>query len=220
MRILSLVLVCFFIFNKTEASVKLPQSDRLLAERFANPPAESRILKIIHNWPDDSKAQDNLISKLSDAGFGGVVCNVSFDKYLESEKKWVAFVRAVKAANKMGMSLWLYDEKGYPSGTAGGLTMRDHPEWEARGLLIADKECEGGVVNLDLPPGKLIMAIAYPAERGKYQSIGGLIYQPIFTRERLAGIHPQVIGTYLQSRRITYMNLRMLKSALQISSTI
>ncbi|MDI6827188.1 MAG: glycosyl hydrolase [Armatimonadota bacterium] len=147
--------------------MKLPQSDRLLTERFINPPAESRILKIIHNWPDDSKAQDNLISKLSDAGFGGVVCNVSFDKYLESEEKWVAFVRAVKAANKMGMSLWLYDEKGYPSGTAGGLTMRDHPEWEARGLLIADKECEGGEVNLGLPPGKLIMAIAYPAERGK-----------------------------------------------------
>lgn len=164
---LYLLLACFLIINKTEASVKLPQSDRSLSERFMNPPAESRIIKIIHSWPDDPNAQDDLISKLINSGFGGVVCNVSFDQYLESEEKWAAFVRAVKAAKKAGMSLWLYDEKGYPSGTAGGITMRGNPEWEARGLLIAEKICESGLVNIDLPPGKLFMAVAYPIVQGR-----------------------------------------------------
>ena len=28
-------------------------------DRFAKPPADARILKIIHNWPDDPAAQDN-----------------------------------------------------------------------------------------------------------------------------------------------------------------
>ena len=43
-------------------------------ERFAQPPAEARILKIIHNWPDPPAAQDLLISRLRTQGFGGGVC--------------------------------------------------------------------------------------------------------------------------------------------------
>ena len=113
-------------------------------ERFAQPPADARILKIIHNWPDQPEAQDQLIGRLRAQGFGGVVCNVSFDQYLESDAKWLAFTRAVNEAKKAGMALWLYDERGYPSGNAGGITLRDHPEWEARGLLVADAESQGG----------------------------------------------------------------------------
>lgn len=145
-----------------ETNMTLPQEDRPLQERFANPPAARRILKIIHSWPDSPQAQDDLISALLAQGFGGVVCNVSFDQYLRSEEKWRAFVRAVEAAKKVGMSLWLYDEKGYPSGTAGGLTLEGHPDWEARGLLVAQADSDGGEVSLDLPPGKLVLAAAYP----------------------------------------------------------
>ncbi|MBI5383233.1 MAG: hypothetical protein HZA90_00955 [Verrucomicrobia bacterium] len=132
------------------------------ATRFANPPAEARILKIIHSWPDQAEAQDQLIKKLLGQGFGGVVCNVSFDQYLESEPKWQAFVRAVNEAKRAGMALWLYDERGYPSGNAGGLTLRDHPEWEACGLLVADAESQGGPVLLELPPGKPFLVAAFP----------------------------------------------------------
>ena len=135
--------------------------------RFANPPAESRIIKIIHNWPDEPVTQDNLIKRLQQQGFGGVVCNVSFDQYLESDAKWSAFARAVGEAKKTGMALWLYDERGYPSGNAGGLVLRDHPEWEARGLLGADTECDGGPVELTVPPGKLFLAAAYPIRKGQ-----------------------------------------------------
>jgi hypothetical protein len=130
------------------------------------PPAEARILKIIHNWPDPSDAQDQLINRLRTQGFGGVVCNVSFEQYLESEAKWLAFARAVNEAKKAGLALWLYDERGYPSGNAGGLTLRDHPEWEARGLLVADTESQGGPVALELPPGKLVLAGAFPVRDG------------------------------------------------------
>ena len=136
------------------------------AERFAAPPADERILKIIHNWPDAPEAQDTLISRLGMQRFGGVVCNVSFDEYLESEAKWHAFTRAVNETKRAGMAMWLYDERGYPSGNAGGLTLRDHPEWEARGLLVADTEILGGAVSLELPPGKLVLAKAFPVLSG------------------------------------------------------
>lgn len=135
--------------------------------RFAQPPADARILKIIHNWPDKPEAQDSLIRTLSTQGFGGVVCNVSFDQYLESEPKWQAFSRAVNEAHKAGFALWLYDERGYPSGNAGGITLRDHPEWEAQGLLVADVESQGGSVALELPPGRLVLAGAFPVRDGR-----------------------------------------------------
>jgi hypothetical protein len=135
-------------------------------DRFTLPPADARILKIIHNWPDQPKAQDQYISRLSTQDFGGVVCNVSFDQYLESDTKWLAFVRAVKEAKKAGFAMWLYDERGYPSGNAGGITLRDHPEWEARGLLVTDTESQGGPVTLELPPGKLVLAGAFEVHDG------------------------------------------------------
>ncbi len=102
-----------------------------------------------------------MINRFRDLDFGGVVCNVSFDQYLESEPKWQAFVNAVKSARDAGFAMWLYDERGYPSGNAGGITLRDHPEWQAYGLLIADTRSPGGLVTLTLPPGKLILANAF-----------------------------------------------------------
>ena len=140
-----------------------------LSARFANPPPEVRILRIIHNWPDKPEAQDQLLGKLQQRGFGGVVCNVSFDQYTESEAKWTAFTRAVGETKKAGMAMWLYDERGYPSGNAGGITLRGHPEWEAYGLLVADTETQGSTVTLDLPPGKLFLAAAFPVRDGNIE---------------------------------------------------
>jgi hypothetical protein len=138
--------------------------DGPLTERFARPPAAHRILKIIHGWPDDPAQQDRLRATLLAQGFGGVVCNVSFDDYLESPARWRTFTRAVQAAKADGLALWLYDEKGYPSGNAGGLVLRDHPEWEAEGLLVADQECGPGPVTLAVPPGRLVLAAALPLD--------------------------------------------------------
>ncbi|MCB1128586.1 MAG: DUF1080 domain-containing protein, partial [Verrucomicrobiae bacterium] len=137
------------------------------ASRFANPPAGSRILKIIHGWPDAAEAQDAWIRRFTAQGFGGVVCNVSFDQYLESDAHWQQFIRAVRAAREAGFVLWLYDERGYPSGNAGGLVLQEHPEWEARGLLVSDCESGGGAVELAVPPGRLVMAGAWPVVDGR-----------------------------------------------------
>ncbi|MBC7328108.1 hypothetical protein H5T87_08340 [bacterium] len=134
-----------------------------LREKFLNPPADSRILKIVHSLPDAPEQQEALFRGLISQGFGGVVCNVSFQDYLLSEDKWQAFVRGVKRAKELGMALWLYDERGYPSGCAGGLTLKDNPEWEARGILCLEKIVKGGEeIELDLPPGQLRKVMAFP----------------------------------------------------------
>jgi hypothetical protein len=165
--ILAALAFCWCAFASIGAeSVQKPDDSAASSARFANPPAESRILKIIHPWPDDSNAQTNLIRSLQKSGFGGVVCNISFEEYLASEKKWTAFRNAVQTARQSGMALWLYDERGYPSGNAGGLVLKNHPEWQARGLLIADKKVKDGPISLELPPGDLILAVALPITNG------------------------------------------------------
>jgi hypothetical protein len=162
-----------------------------LAARFAQPPAATRILKIIHSWPEDAARQDDLIRSLQAQGFGGVVCNVGFTDYLESDAQWAAFKRAVTAAKEAGMALWLYDEKGYPSANAGGLVLRDHPEWEARGLLAADVETGAGAVELAVPPGRLFLAAAFPLRAGALDPAGRVDLTASVRDQRLAWTAPE-----------------------------
>jgi hypothetical protein len=144
----------------------LPTEERPLAERFAVPPPSARILRIIHAQKDNPTEQDRQLRMLAAQGFGGFAGNVAFDGYVDDETKWPAFLRGVRLAKAAGMSLWLYDECGYPSGSARDLTLRGHPEWAARGLLVADANTSGGAVSLALPPGRLVLAAALPRRDG------------------------------------------------------
>ncbi|MBR5978127.1 MAG: hypothetical protein IK033_03910 [Verrucomicrobia bacterium] len=135
-----------------------------LEKQFVEPPAKTKILKIIHNWPDAFEQQDSIREDLlRHKGFGGIVSNVHFDQYMESDVHWNAFYRAVTEAKKEGANLWLYDEKGYPSGNAGGLVLRKNPKWEAEGLLTYNRYYDKDqVVEFDVPPGKVLCALAIP----------------------------------------------------------
>lgn len=169
------LLLPLLILGIADSPAAAPSADlgARIASGFARPTSSHRMLKIIHGWPDDPARQDALRASLLQQGFGGIVCNVSFDSYLESESRWGSFVRAVQLAKQDGLTLWLYDEKGYPSGNAGGLVLRDHPEWEAEGLLVADTRCGEGAMTLELPPGEFVVAAALPLdEPARSQSTG------------------------------------------------
>ncbi len=128
---------------------------------FINPPREYRMLQIIHPFPDnpdtnpykwfgqqfqaplaegqtDQSPITKLVNFLDHDGYGGVVANVSFNKYLEDEEAWKVFLQGLQECKDKGLYFWLYDEKGYPSGKAGGITMRDHPEFECQGIVCAE----------------------------------------------------------------------------------
>ncbi len=128
-------------------------------ETFLNPPRQYRMLQIIHGFPKDQGATaqsgyagdlqeagflpptdlaiSRLLDLLAERGYGGVVCNVGFDNYLESEEEWQRFLHGFAECRRRGLRLWIYDERGYPSGKAGTLVLRDHPEFETRGLVCA-----------------------------------------------------------------------------------
>lgn len=50
---------------------------------------------------------------------------------------------AVETAAELGMTVVLYDEGMYPSGSAGGLLVRAHPEYASRGILWTDAPLPG-----------------------------------------------------------------------------
>ena len=75
------------------------------------------------------------LRKLRGLGVGGLVVNYGYaDAYLEGDEGWRRFLSGLRAAVQLGFRIWIYDEKGYPSGTAGGRVLRGHPELEAAGL--------------------------------------------------------------------------------------
>lgn len=129
---------------------------------FQDPPAEFRPLQIVHGF--DGMLRDSAqltgedgidarLELLKRMGVGGVVANVGFRDYLQSPRQWEIFRYGLRRADELGLQLWWYDEKGYPSGTAGALVTRANPECVALGLAAYRFDVQGpAAVRYALPP--------------------------------------------------------------------
>ncbi len=138
-----------------------------LAKEFLNPPIKYRMLQITHQ-----PALDGILDSLKKYGYGGVVSNVGFSNYLQDETEWQLFLDYMKQCRSLGMDFWLYDEKGYPSGKAGVLTLKDHPEYETIGVVYSRTE-GWGKLSHQLPSGKRyskepLLICAAPVKDGLY----------------------------------------------------
>ena len=89
---------------------------------WQSPPATDRPLQIVHGIPA-ARASVEGMQYYRDRGLGGIVCNVAFDQYLQSEANWKTLEQGIAACRQLGLVVWLYDEEGYPSGAAGGLVL-------------------------------------------------------------------------------------------------
>jgi hypothetical protein len=110
-----------------------PQLPADWAAAWQNPSAEMRPLQIVHGVPAGQATVAGMMA-LKDLGLGGIVCNVDFSEYLVSEKHWQTLIQAIQACRKTGLIAWIYDEEGYPSGAAGGLVLKNNPDYEAVAL--------------------------------------------------------------------------------------
>lgn len=135
---------------------------------FSDPPKQFRPLQLVHvldrelsldieTWEEnravlDRDGIDRRLERLTELGVGGIVANVGFENYLQSAEQWDIFRYGVNKAAELGLVLWLYDEKGYPSGTTGGIVTRAHPEYAALGLACYRVQIQGPhEVRFDLP---------------------------------------------------------------------
>ena len=138
-------------------------------KRFLDPPLALGALKILHDvvpsptyGPADREAARAVYRRYKEIGYAGVVTNLPFDNgYLDGPGNWKVLDSLLEAADDEGMRLWLYDEKGYPSGAAGGKTLKENPAWEAKGIVCLTGY--GERVDIPLPRGhwRFIAAYAY-----------------------------------------------------------
>lgn len=131
-------------------------------------------LKIVHNLcsPEGNSFEEKCekisskLKALSDIGFGGVVTNVAWgNDYTENDEDWALFRFALDEIDRMGLRAWIYDEKGYPSGGAGGLTIKANREYECRAIAKINAELEAGETKtIPLPYGhiRFLYAATYP----------------------------------------------------------
>lgn len=126
------------------------------------PEIYNRPLKIVHGFPrragmTDAEIRASITDKLTelkDKGFGGVVSNVPLHNYTKSAEEWERFRFIAAECERLGLRLWIYDENGYPSGGAGGLTLAEHPDYECTGVVLVTKElAPGETVEMELPRG-------------------------------------------------------------------
>lgn len=140
-------------------------------ESFRNPGNKYRPLQIIHGFDSCAESVDSeahtgsghdgqeatrrairsFLDKLLRLGTGGIVANVGFRDYLVSPEQWDLLRYGLHAADEMGLRLWLYDEKGYPSGTAGGYVTRANPDLISLGLACYTVEAPSSPVVFALP---------------------------------------------------------------------
>ncbi len=101
-------------------------------EEFKNPVDEYRIF---HMWHGFDQNYETALDTMYDYGFRGVITNNTWDEnYLKDRSNYAIMNAAIDKAKQMGMTVWLYDEYGYPSGTADHQTLDGFPEYEAIGV--------------------------------------------------------------------------------------
>ena len=131
----AIILFCGFLSAHGQ-ELELP-ADWIAAWR--EPPEEMRPLQIVHGVPIQQATPTGMMA-LKELGLGGIVCNVDFREYMNSETHWDTLVRAIEACRQTGLIAWIYDEEGYPSGAAGGLVIKHNPDYEAIALTY-DSSC-------------------------------------------------------------------------------
>lgn len=111
------------------------------------------------------------LDKLLNNGYGGVVLNVDYNNYLKDEESFILLKEIIDYADSKGLKIWIYDEQYYPSGSAGGLTLKDRPELESvcLGLVCDNYVVDNSPIRVPSPYGysELKFAIAVPVVDGK-----------------------------------------------------
>ncbi len=116
--------------TSSDDTVVNPEEKTISLHLWEDPALEDRPMVMMHS------IANSLIDDVYNRGYGGIVTNVSWDNsYLQNARAFATLKAGVKYAVDKGMHIWLYDEYGYPSGAALGLTLKDNPEYEALGLV-------------------------------------------------------------------------------------
>lgn len=139
---ISTFLVMSIVLLNSTSSVQGQGIPNSWQAEWTKPSKEMRPMKLVHGA--DLTRMSEVEYFRDQCGFGGLVVNVGGPGYIRSEANWKTFVAGVKNINRAGMRIWIYDELGYPSLSAGGVVLEKDPSLVSL-ELVYDK---------DAPPNK------------------------------------------------------------------
>lgn len=141
---------------------------RIDKQLFKTPGRRGAIRPIVHQGIVGAAAE---AERYAQAGFAGVVGNVPYtESFPRDEKAWADFEKAARTFIGRGLETWIYDEKGYPSGTAGGAVIDENPDFTAEGLYCYEywRTLTGpGPYRADTPGDRLFRALLLPLAGGE-----------------------------------------------------
>ena len=163
---------------------------------FQNPDSSKSVLQIVHDFqfvalnlgrsvyefsPEDSdeKRREHIkfrLDRLKKRGYAGVVMSVDNLNYLQDDEALERMAWAIDHANSLGLRVWIYDEQYYPTGAAGGLTLKDHPEHESMAMCCVEKDVvvkhNSGPIRIMSPYGHSGLKYAFAEdESGNRQEV-------------------------------------------------
>lgn len=152
---------------------------------FQNPDRRYAIFPIIHGGAAVAEHKDphntgsgsyNAMAaarteEIDRLGFAGIVGNVPYgENYPDDADEWERTEQGFRGFIERGMHTWIYDEKGYPSGSAGGVVIDRNPEFCAQGLYCYEywRTLSGpSKYRSDVPGDKLYKAMLLPLDGGE-----------------------------------------------------
>lgn len=149
------------VFAQDNTKPSLSQID----QAFNNPPNEFRLV----HYKMGRTPKDIDFNELASHGIGGIQTMVPTENYLQDEEGWELTKSNIEQAKERGLQVWIHDERGYPSGAAGGLVVQGHPEYEVRGLIRITRSGKGEEpLTPNSPTGiKFICATIYEMAEGE-----------------------------------------------------
>jgi len=156
--------------------------------KFKTPDRQYGALQIVHDfkfvalnisarydWADDAPEEEILshirwrMDRLCERGYAGIVLCCDYKHYMVD--KYVARMRHIlDYAKEKSMIVWIYDEQYYPTGSAGGLTLKEHPElnYQILNCVVRDVgETYGGAVRIPSPLGNSGLKYAFAVPKGE-----------------------------------------------------
>lgn len=175
----TLLLAMFAAFWTTKGPAAENSTDDL-REAFKDPPAEFRPLMIVHSRPLHS-AEARKWFEARRAGGAVVDSGVKpgskdvgdepWDNptYLNDPGQFDSLRRTIGGLRRRGQSVWIYDELGYPSASAGGRVLAGHPEFQVEVVACRTfRAVESEVVKAACEPERLLACVALPVRDGVF----------------------------------------------------
>ena len=132
-------ITAFSLLTAFMISFSCSNEEKALREQFADPPERFRPLIITHSrtltdpaaidWIEERRAGGTVL----DAGVrpGGKDSEEMWvePSYLDDPELFAGMRSSMEELKQRGLSMWIYDELGYPSASAGGRVLEGHPEY-------------------------------------------------------------------------------------------